>query len=113
MSETGRRHFLIRSLTTELPYNEEEESYGTVLMALPEDAQVTVHDVNTIGNSKFADLTIITTQEVTTEELARLMGEFEEGPPTPEPEEKVDEAKVIELPTKAKRKRSGPPPTAG
>lgn len=113
-----RKHVTVRYLPNmQLQYNEEEGAWGAVLPALPDTAVVRIHGVFPLGGHQLAQVSIVTEEVVSEEELAQLMAEAEEtDPPAASPEPPSEASNVIELPkgtSKPKRKRSGPPPTAG
>lgn len=117
---TDRKHVTVRYLPNmQLQYNEEEGAWGAVLPALPDTAVVRIHDVYALGTHQLAQVSIVTEEAVSEEELAQLMAEAEEAdqaPVVPDPEPSAEASNVIEMPKgkgKPRRKRSGPPPTAG
>lgn len=107
-----RKHVTLRYIpTVPMTWSEEEGAYGTVLTALPDTAQVVVHDVFQVGQQYLAQVSIVTEEYITEEELANLLAEADQATSedlVPPPAE--DNVTPI---AKPRRKRSGPPPTAG
>jgi hypothetical protein len=123
MSETGRKHITVRYLTVPLQYDPEEEAHGTTLLALPDDADVRVLDAQQIGGRIFANLSIVTTQDMTPEELAEIEASIEKEASEGDNIEEVTptEGEGIVLPSNVspidrdqrRKKPRKPPPVSG
>lgn len=125
MSETGRKHVTVRYLEVPLQFDAEEQAFGTTLLALPDSATVAVHDANRIGTTVVANLTIITEEEMSQEELDKITEQVEaEQQAAEEGVTPVGEGGIIPSPAtsieqhrqnRARRKKtkSTPPPTSG
>jgi len=115
---SDRKHVTIRYFQVPLQFDAEEQAYGTTLLALPANTEVTVLDANPLGQGYTANLALVSAQEVSDEELAQIEASIEQAqseaqaPAEPEPQIIVPEGSNVQaLPNRAARRAKGKRPT--
>lgn len=114
---SDRKHVTIRFFQVPLQFDADEQAYGTTLLALPANTEVTVLDVNPLGQAFTANVSLVSSQDVSDEELAQIEASIEEAQqtgaeqaPAEEPQGSIivpEGSNVTTLPNREARRKNG------